>query len=336
MNLSIVCISQGNIPSRWAHTIQTMKMAEAFAGQVADFRLLTQSSGSRRKRPEIDLQRWYGIREPFTVVQLPGARPNRAGYFEKVWYPEFDEAAVQLCSREPPDLVYTRSPNAGRLSAAAGIPTIVEAHGDVDDTQFKHLLSLVGEPAFLGVVTITPELRRHYADAGIPDDKIRVFPDAVDVDAFGDPGTRASLRREHGIEDSAFVATYCGHLYEDKGIDVLLDCAALLPNVTFLVLGGWDRDAKKLRRRARRLPNMEVRGFVENASVPGYLGLSDALLMPYAGSDRNAGRLSPLKLFEYMAAARPIVASRCGARTRAAYRPRRRKGNESVPGIREE
>ena len=309
MDLSLVYISQGNIPSRWAHTIQTMKMSEALAGIVGDFCLLTQASGSGTKRPEIDFLGWYGIREPFRIVQLPGARPNRAGYFEKVWYPDFDEAAVEYCSRLLPDLVYTRSPNAGRLAVTAGIPTIVEAHGDIDDPQFKHLLGMIGEQAFLGVVTITPELQQHYADAGIPGEKIRVFPDAVDVEAFADPGPRATWRREFGVDDAAFVATYCGHLYEDKGIEVLLECAGLLPEVTFLILGGWDRDAKRLRRRARRLGNVDVRGFVENALVPRYLGLSDVLLMPYTSTDRNAGRLSPLKLFEYMAAARPIIAS---------------------------
>ena len=80
MDLSLVYISQGNIPSRWAHTIQTMKMSEALAGIVGDFCLLTQASGSETRRPEIDFVGWYGIREPFRIVQLPGARPNRAGY----------------------------------------------------------------------------------------------------------------------------------------------------------------------------------------------------------------------------------------------------------------
>jgi hypothetical protein len=71
MGVKLLYVSNGNIPSRWAHTVQTMKMAEALARQVQSFALLigTDAMGWLRRRPE--LFEWYGIADPFRVRRLP-------------------------------------------------------------------------------------------------------------------------------------------------------------------------------------------------------------------------------------------------------------------------
>ena len=57
------------------------------------------------------------------------------------------------------------------------------------------------------------------------------------------------------------------------------------------------------------LRNVRFEGFVPNARVPDYLWASDILLMPYSRTCPTADWMSPLKLFEYMAAERAIVCS---------------------------
>jgi len=49
-----------------------MKMAEAFAGLVDDFALVTQAHWSAWLRPRFDYEGWYGIRRPFRIVRIPG------------------------------------------------------------------------------------------------------------------------------------------------------------------------------------------------------------------------------------------------------------------------
>jgi glycosyltransferase involved in cell wall biosynthesis len=51
-------------------------------------------------------------------------------------------------------------------------------------------------------------------------------------------------------------------------------------------------------------------GFVPNRDIPKWLYASDVLVMPYTRGTQSAEFMSPMKMFEYMAAGRPIVAPR--------------------------
>ena len=86
-------------------------------------------------------------------------------------------------------------------------------------------------PQLLGVVTVTEKLKELYLQAQLPGDKIFVWPDAVDVDAFERLPAKESLRKSLGLPRDTFIATYCGHLYPDRGIEEIMGCAAALPDV---------------------------------------------------------------------------------------------------------
>jgi len=114
------------------------------------------------------------------------------------------------------------------------------------------------------------------------------------------------------------IVCYCGNTYAGRGIENLIEVAAEIKNALFLIVGGRERDNFPLSEtaRAKGVENFSVRGFVPHSQVPLYLAASDVLVMPYTkkmtikGGTQAAGFTSPLKLFEYMAANRPIVATR--------------------------
>ena len=93
--------------------------------------------------------------------------------------------------------------------------------------------------------------------------------------------------------------------------------AAEIPEVEFLIVGGRERDNALWREMARQSGaiNFRMEGFVRQREVPAYLLASDVLVMPYSSGvtirdGTEAGKFtSPLKLFEYMAAGKPIVAT---------------------------
>lgn len=302
-------ISQGNIPSKWAHTIQAMKMAEAFSRLVPDFRLVTQVHWTRWFLPRFDFETWYGVERRFRIVRLPSRGIPRSPLIVEHRHPLFDRAAARYAARVRSDLVFTRSPFAAKLCVEAGLPTLVEEHAPTHYSEFKWLLDVKDHPRFLGLVTISDELKRAYAEGGIRSEKIHVFPSGVDLRRFANGPTKQDARTALGLPVSGHIAMYCGHFYPHKGVDHLIQAARTLPDMTVCLVGGWPADIDRCGAATRDLPNVRFTGFVPNSDVPLHLAAADVLVLPNLKDTYDAKVTSPLKLFEYMAAGRPIVAS---------------------------
>jgi glycosyltransferase involved in cell wall biosynthesis len=107
-------------------------------------------------------------------------------------------------------------------------------------------------------------------------------------------------------------------LYEGRGIDLLIEASLRLKDVLFIVVGGMSRDIERYREMARvkDARNFVLTGFIPHVMVPAYLFAADVLVMPYTSRMTDvtgrvvAGFTSPIKMFEYMASGRPIVATK--------------------------
>jgi glycosyltransferase involved in cell wall biosynthesis len=110
------------------------------------------------------------------------------------------------------------------------------------------------------------------------------------------------------------LVTYAGHLYPWKGVDILLEALVRLPEADGLIVGGHERepDLGRLTDLARSLEIVDrvtFTGLVEPSAVPELLASATVLALPNPPSAISTKFTSPLKLFEYMAAGRAIVAS---------------------------
>jgi glycosyltransferase involved in cell wall biosynthesis len=121
------------------------------------------------------------------------------------------------------------------------------------------------------------------------------------------------------LHPSTFTIGYTGHLYPGRGTALLLALAARLPEFHFLIVGGNPEDVQQLQLQITNtqypISNLTLTGFIPNADLPRYQAACDLLLMPYqrhvaasSGGD-IAPYLSPMKLFEYLAAGRAILSS---------------------------
>jgi glycosyltransferase involved in cell wall biosynthesis len=156
-----------------------------------------------------------------------------------------------------------------------------------------------------GYVTITAALGEELKGRFGARPRIAVVPDGVRL------RPRAADR---GPRQDAGVVAYAGHLYAWKGVDVLLAAIARLPRVRGLIIGGHaaEPDLARTEAVAQTLgiaDRVTFTGLVEPARVPELLAQADVLVLPNPASAISTRYTSPLKLFEYMAAARPIVSS---------------------------
>jgi glycosyltransferase involved in cell wall biosynthesis len=309
----VLYLSNGNIPSKWAHTFQVMKMADALSAQVERVELLTARSLLPSRVNRVDLHAWYGVSRRLRIVRLPVHGRARGECFQHEGSPRFDAAASWYARLRRPDLVYSRSSGAAVRCAASGIPTVVESHVADDPRRVGELREAAAFPSLRALVTVTEAVREGWVAAGVPADKILVWPDAVDLERFQELPAPGAARAALGLPREGPLVVYAGHFYEAKGVPRLVDAARLLPKLTLALVGGWPDDIERMRERARGCETIRFEGFVENARLPAYLAAADLLVLPNSGRSPQARVTSPLKLFEYMAARRPIVATRIPA-----------------------
>jgi len=107
------------------------------------------------------------------------------------------------------------------------------------------------------------------------------------------------------------IIVYTGHLYRWKGVDTLVETGAFLNEDTLVYLvGGTEKDIERVKNLKSRGENIIIVGNRSHSEMPYWQKASDVFALPNtAKEDISKYYTSPMKLFEYMASKRPIVAS---------------------------
>ncbi|TDI96166.1 MAG: glycosyltransferase, partial [Deltaproteobacteria bacterium] len=161
-------------------------------------------------------------------------------------------------------------------------------------------------------------LADYYLKRGLPAGKLRVLHNGVELDKYIKSKTKAQARKITNLQAGNKIVLYSGNIYKGRGIDLLIDAACDFKNVLFLVLGGEQKDIDYYENivKTKKVENFKFLGFVGHNEVINYLYSADVLVMPYGGDMTiKSGTVasdftSPIKLFEYMASKRVIVASK--------------------------
>ncbi len=297
--MKITYITPSGVPSKQANTIQVMKMCEAFSQHGHEVELLCPSQS--RETVE-DVFEYYDVENIFEIRRLPW-KPFK-GY-------QFTILASLSAYLSNADLVYGRSIAGCYFSALLGVDVVYESHVPADDihpitNQMFRLL--VSNRNLISLVVITEALKNYYTSRYDLGEKIHVAPDA----ASRQNGTPI----DEILHENRQQVGYVGHLYEGKGVKLIISLAREEPDVDFHIVGGTDDDIKTWRSRAEDVPNLKFHGHVPPARVGDYLASFDVVLAPYQRKVQGAGGetelskwMSPLKIFEYMSAGKPIVCS---------------------------
>jgi glycosyltransferase involved in cell wall biosynthesis len=306
--LKVTYFANASIPSRSANSVHIMKMCEALGDEGHTVTLRVPDQGLEELRGS-DPFAWYGVRSVFNLCKARWMPRHPQGVVDLIWV-LLSGLLIRFTGQA--DVCITRNPWAGLLFPRLGVPTVLELHAPVASQGrlggLYRRLRAFAHPNLVRLVVISEALRTHYRTEGAPDEKIRVLHDAVDVEKYPEPvfSTRTERLR----------VGYIGSLNDGKGMEVLTALAARDLSNDYHVYGGSPADVARWRNAPGTSTNVTFHGHIPNADVPAKLNEFDVVLMPYLRRVSVSGNygdvaawMSPLKMFEYMAAGRAIVCS---------------------------
>jgi PEP-CTERM/exosortase A-associated glycosyltransferase len=235
-----------------------------------------------------------------------------------------------------PDILHAHSPvlnaiAALRVGRKLGIPVVYEIrafwedaavdHGTNKEWGVRYRLTRAMETYALrrvdAVTTICEGLRKDILARGIPQEKITVIPNAVNIEDFSPgEGPEPQLARDLGLEGKVALG-FVGSFYAYEGLNVLLQALPVMltqkPDIRVLLVGGGPEEEalKELAARLGVAEKVVFTGRVPHADVQRYYNLIDVLIYPRLQM-RLTDLVTPLKPLEAMAQGRLIVASDVG------------------------
>ncbi|HEY8797888.1 MAG TPA: glycosyltransferase family 4 protein [Candidatus Dormibacteraeota bacterium] len=159
------------------------------------------------------------------------------------------------------------------------------------------------------ITVATPGILERLAVRGVPREKIFLLTNGVDTAAYNVSSPDRDLAKRLGL-DGHKVFMYAGLHGLAQGLDVILEAAKLTrnPDVLYVFVGdGADKPALVAKAEAEGISNVRFLPIQPTSTLPAVLNLAYATVIPLRRLDLFKAAL-PSKLFDSMAASRPIVA----------------------------
>ena len=318
--MKVFYLARINTATEDASTRHVFEFCRQFARMGHEVTLFVPNLGERR---ELE-----GVR----FVHVPVILKNSAVTFFSFYLSLFFVLSWH-CLKSRPDILYTR------LQTMEWIPAllkhvfrfkyVVEVNGLVPVemkinavseawiafvTFMERIIYKLSDQVVVPSVLIRDYLCRNY---GVKEDSVLVVSNGANPE-FSRPMDKTECRRQLGLPVDGSCLVFVGSLKKWHGIDRLVPLMPALvedyPNLHLLIVGeGEKRNSLKQWIDEKRMGhNITLAGRVPFEKVPVYINAGDICLAPYFEEGLNETGISPLKIFEYMACARPIITNPVG------------------------
>lgn len=181
----------------------------------------------------------------------------------------------------------------------------------VSNIIFDQLVSEAG-----AIIAVSRSVASELVMRGVREDKIHIIPNGVSPDSFNaarcDP---QEIRKKYDLQDTLVIG-FVGGMTPWHGVNFLVEAApeilTVQPKARFLIVGGGENSVSEIQRMASAngvLDRFICTGWIKHEQVASHLAAMDIVIAPYAPMESNSIYFSPLKVFEYMAMGKPVVAS---------------------------
>lgn len=316
---TILYVSRALIPSTISHSLSIMKMCQAFSDQGHKVTLIGLEPSNASQEPAA----YYGLPGGFDVQRVKasegfdvlGLRRWLINGARLAWH------AKQVAETLQPNVIYSRLTLVELLLLPKHIPIIYEMHS------LGFLKKFSWEAIVFKWLVNSKRIRRLVATSQrLVDELQSQFPDAdvVLTRLSAEEKTeisRAALEefRAANLLGSGFAhhVGYTGNLDQQglRGTEMICQAASQFPQAAFHIVGGSEEDVAYWKNTAEQWnghKNIFFYGYRPSSQIPYFLNLFDVVLAPLQLQPAGAGNtrgMSPLKLAQYFAYGKPIVAS---------------------------
>ena len=315
-NLKIAFVHRTPMPSEKANAFQTLEIARALhdEGIELEFYCPKAIKNCSNKKAVIEIEKFYGGRIPFKFkFSKPLNNENKFANIIRSFY----LLKKVLKNRNNYSLFYTRQPYFLIALIIFKKAVIYEVHqwrfykSRIKEKVLKFfILKAANRDNCKIFICISEELRKRWINFGIKSDKTITAHDAVNLNNFTPVISKEDARASLNLDEKSRIVSYVGSLYENRAILDIIWVAGKLPDVLFRIIGGPTQNKEALKRivNEKGLKNVEIIGRINRSQIPLNLFSSDVLLFTMNENTITHDICSPMKVFEYLAAARAIVA----------------------------
>ncbi len=205
-----------------------------------------------------------------------------------------------------------------RSCAEANVKYTYESHNNImhqgstllSNYWAKTLIKETRKRRFCKLIAISDNLKNYWISQGVQESKIIALHDGFSDTMFRPEIMQIDARKFLGLPLNKKIVVYSGSIFADREVDNIVMLAQKIPSAYFVVVGGPQKNVKYFQYivSSKRLQNISFVGRKPHYLIPHYLFASDVLLGLWSRKVPTINYCSPLKIFEYMASGRVIVA----------------------------
>lgn len=312
----IIYVTSVRLPTEKAHGLSTVKLCEALTlcGYEVDCVIPHLWRGEKR-----DVFKYYNLKSNFKIFKIPCIDLSPLGHFEKFAF-LIQSVSFSILSLFFVAVRYRSNMKNYIFFSHDYIPLYfmtflpVKIFYDIhhfpgDNFMYKRVM----KRSFGFAVQTKWKVLALHKKYEIPLERIVYWPNGTDVENFNIELSTSEARKKIGIPLGKKIVMYTGQLFNWKGVDTLIQSVKILPQDALVyVVGGSKTDVDNCKKEIPEASDERIVfiPFQQHSEIPIWLRASDVLILPNTGKQKvSLYYTSPMKLFEYLAAGKPIVAS---------------------------
>lgn len=164
------------------------------------------------------------------------------------------------------------------------------------------------------VLTINYKLRDYVIKIGAPPERTKVLRTGINIGQFGPAVNGDAIRKQYGFREEDIVLFFMGWLYNFSGLKEVAFQLAQIKDDRFklLIVGEGDayEELYKIREKCNLQDRLILTGQKAYREIPALVAASDICLLPAHPSEKIMQDIVPIKMYEYMAMKKPVIATR--------------------------